>query len=231
MNKAHDISGFPIFSDGELGFAHQMAHRFKDLGRFEEGYAFLSGWLEGRTGSGSQWVHVQWHLMVFELATGRWDAAHARFVEQVFEACGSGVAPVDAPSALWRLQLAAPGATLPWQPVRACAAAALTGATDRYEILHHLLALAGAGDVQTLDRWLSNRTGADVLTHLGRALRAFAAEDYALAMTYFELGLPELRTLGGSRAQNGLFHDLYATAFDRLGHLPGATETIEALAA
>ena len=64
----------------------------------------------------------------------------------------------DAPAMLWRLQLAAPRpVTLAWEPVHATAVHRLTRPSAPYVELHCLLALAGAGDVDGLDRWLHGR--------------------------------------------------------------------------
>jgi hypothetical protein len=94
--------------------------------------------------------------------------------------------------------------------------------------LHCLLALAGAGDLDGLDRWLRrhrprNNVG-QVLGELGRALRAFAAGDWANAAISFSVALPALSLVGGSRAQNQLFEELHRQAASQLGttipHLP-----------
>jgi hypothetical protein len=69
-DAVQDVSGYTIFSSGDTGAAHAMAHQMLDDGRFKEGHILLGSWLEGRTGSGSQWVHLQFHMAVFELAIG-----------------------------------------------------------------------------------------------------------------------------------------------------------------
>ena len=76
--RSHDVSGFGVFSQGDAGQAHVAAHRMLDEGRHELGHRLLGAWLEGRSGSGSDWTHLQWHMAVFELAVGQWDAAFAR---------------------------------------------------------------------------------------------------------------------------------------------------------
>ena len=76
--RSHDVSRFGVFSHGDAGQAHVAAHRMLDEGRHELGHRLLGAWLEGRSGSGSDWTHLQWHMAVFELAVGQWDAAFAR---------------------------------------------------------------------------------------------------------------------------------------------------------
>ena len=68
MTVIQDSSGFQIFSDSDIGSAHVTAHRMLDLGRLDRGHQLLGKWLDGRTGRGSEWVHIQWHMLVFELA-------------------------------------------------------------------------------------------------------------------------------------------------------------------
>jgi len=219
MTPVLDISGYRIFSHGQLGHAHAMAHRMLDSGHLGRGRRELGAWLEGRQGDGSEWVHVQWHQLVFELADGAWDEAFSRFVRHVLPGVRAGVAATDGPSGLWRLALAAPGpVALPWRDVHAMASDRLARpeARDRYVTLHDLLALAGARDLAGLERWLdsyvvSNRDDR-VLAVLAWALRCFACGDWAAAAHAFEHGLPHLASLGGSRAQNELFSDLFEFA-------------------
>ena len=114
-----DSSGFQFFSAGELGAMHAMAHEMLDEGRELEGLRILGEWLEGRQGRGSEWVHLQWHMAVFEIAVGRWEAALRRFENEIAPvAVSSFDALTDGPAMLWRLWLAAPRpVSLPWEAV------------------------------------------------------------------------------------------------------------------
>ena len=218
MAAVHDISGFQIFSDSEIGHAHIFAHRMLDLGRPERGHELLSKWLRGRTGGGSEWVHIQWHMLVFELAIGRWQGAYDRFVEQVLPAARtSDVAVTDAPSGLWRLALAAPGpVALPWEHLAARARARLRAGCEPYAALHDLLALAGARDVRSIMGWLRERrtdcTDDQIVFGFARSCLALSQGDLLRAASDLEPVLPALPSLGGSRAQNELFHDIYRFA-------------------
>jgi hypothetical protein len=219
MTPVLDISGYRIFSQGELGHAHAMAHRMLDSGHLARGRRELGAWLEGREGEGSDWVHVQWHMLVFELADGAWGEAHARFLAHVLPGVRAGEAATDGPAGLWRLALTAAGPVdLPWETVQRVAKRRL-------------------GDLDGLDHWLDTyvvRNAVDrVLAVLGWALRCFADGDWTGAVHAFDHALPELSSLGGSRAQNELFHDLCAAARLRVSandlHLP--TRVVEAVGA
>jgi len=220
--RNHDMSGFAVFSYGDAGQAHVMAHRMLDEGRHGLGHRLLGAWLEGRTGSGSDWTHLQWHMAVFELAVGEWDAALARFETHILPvAAHTHDALTDAPAMLWRLQLAAPRtATLAWEPVRRTAARRLAQPSDPYVELHCLLALAGAGDVGGLHQWLRSRCAADdskakLLTQMGTGLLALAEGDDELAAAILTAAAPKISALGGSHAQNQLFEQIAARCWER----------------
>lgn len=212
---SQDRSGFGVFSHGDAGDAHVMAHRMLDEERYELGHRLLGAWLEQHQGNGSCWTHLQWHMGVFEIAVGRWKAALRRFETEILPvAAASFDALTDAPAMLWRLELAAPWpVALDWEAVRKTAVRRLTEPCDAYVELHCLLALAGGGDVDGLDRWLRARRSTEdrrgkVLTQMGVGLQAFAAEDDELAARVLTTAAPNVSLLGGSHAQNQLFRQV-----------------------
>ena len=212
---SQDRSGFGVFSHGDAGDAHVMAHRMLDEERYELGHRLLGAWLEQHEGNGSRWTHLQWHMGVFEIAVGRWKAALRRFETEILPvAAASFDALTDAPAMLWRLQLAAPRpVALDWEAVHDAAARCLAEPCDAYVELHCLLALAGSGDIEALDRWLWARRSpedraAKVLTQMGVGLKAFAAEEYDLAAEVLTTAAPKVSLLGGSHAQNQLFQQI-----------------------
>lgn len=211
-----DATGFEVFSAGHAGQAHLMAHRMLDQDRYDMGHQLLGTWLHGRSGAGSDWVHLQWHMAVFELALGRWSAAFSRFQDHILPAATTTEdALTDAPSLLWRLTLASPApVTLPWEPVRATALSRMRRASKPYLELHNLLALAGAGDLASLDRWLrrtkfSPRLRAEALVcRVASGLRAYVVGDFGRCAAMLATAVPYLGEVGGSRAQNQLFSQL-----------------------
>lgn len=215
-SPARDASGYVVFSAGEAGRAHVTAHRMLDQGQYRQGRQLLGAWLEGRTGAGSEWVHLQWHMAVFELAEGEWDAAYARFRKFILPAAaGSEDALTDAPALLWRLALAAPAPVdLPWGPVRERALARMRRRSEPYVELHNLLAVAGAGDLESLDRWIRHRGPAArsrqerLVALMAVALRALALGARREAAALMSGVVPFLSEIGGSRAQNQLFEEI-----------------------
>jgi len=216
-------SQFKVFSRGEVGQMHVFAHELTDQGRYALGHRVLGEWLDGKRGETSQDVHLHWHMGVFELAVAEWDAAYTRFNELILPAVECGEAATDAPAMLWRLRLNAPRSTpLPWEVARRYASVNLDDEADRFIVLHHLLALAGAGDVSRLDRWLAAPTiprehGGEVLAQLGQGLRAFANEDFKASAAALNASTSDLADVGGSDAQRQLFHHIAAVAADRAG--------------
>lgn len=207
-----DVSGFGVFSQGDAGEAHVTAHHMLDETRYELGHQLLGAFLDAHAGSGSDWTHLQWHMAVFELAVGRWEAAYVRFEREILPvAVASDDALTDAPALLWRLWISAPGPIeLPWEPLRARAHRNLGKHECPYVELHCVLALAGARDVEGLDRWLGVRRRSldprtELLFELARGLRAFAAAEYALAAALLTPVVRRTGELGGSHAQNLLF--------------------------
>jgi len=229
--EAFDASGFRVFAEGEQGCAHALAHRYLDAGRLEAGRRFLGHWLRGRGGEGSNWIHLQFHMAVFEIGTGHWQAAYSRCREQVLPAVAAGQdARTDAPQLLWRLALSAPGGVkLGWNVVREPAQAWLAFEEDPYVALHHLLALAGAEDFLNIERWLEEDQGAArgeawrIVHGMAQGLAAYARKDYREAAGLIATQASRVGQVGGSRAQNQLFQQIAESAL-RLagaGHQPG----------
>ncbi len=211
--RCRDVSGFALFSAGEAGSAHVMAHRMLDHDRYDLGHQLLGSWLNGRSSAGSEWIHIQWHMAVFELALGHWEAAFARFQEHILSvAATTENALTDAPALLWRLSLAVRiRVELPWEPVRGTALARMRRPNNPYVELHNLLALSGAGDLTSLDRWLHRQPPAarsrseGLVGRMAVALRANTAGDYQQATTVLANVVPYIAEVGGSRSQIHLF--------------------------
>ena len=219
---ARDVSGYELFSHGDQGAAHVLAHEMVDTAQYERGRQLLGSWLDGRTGSGSQWVHLHFHMAIFELATGHWDAAHRRYLEHVLPTAESSEdALTDAPALLWRLALSAPdGTKLEWEPLRQTALERMRRPSDPFTELHNLLALAGAGDLNSLETYIKSCTvnsfRAHLVCRLARALLVYIKGQYRHAAALLRGLLPRIPEIGGSRAQIQLFEQM-ATASQRNG--------------
>lgn len=211
--KATDQSGYVVFSNGDIGQAHVMAHRLLDSGQIESGRKRLSAWLDGQTGSGSDWAHIQFHMAVFELETGDWNSAYVRFINEVLPiAATSDDALTDAPALAWRLGLRSNHEpALGWDALRQTAIKSLDKENDAFVELHNLLALAGAGDRESIDNWLRRRgksASSGLIVRFGEALRDYTQASYQRAAAILKEIVPEVPAIGGSRAQNQLFSEM-----------------------
>lgn len=214
--RATDTSGYVVFSNGGEGSAHVMAHRMLDQGQIVLGHDRLGAWLEGRTGSGSDWAHLQFHMAIFELGIGAWDAAYERFLIEVLPVAEKTEhALTDGPGLLWRLAITAPTPIdLPWAVLRQTALRSMRQIRDPFVELHHLLAFAGAGDRESIDAWLRMHTREirsereRLVIQAGVGLRAYADRSYGEAGIALRRLAPHTQKIGGSRAQNELFKDL-----------------------
>jgi len=221
LPTARDISGHHIFSSGDEGSAHVFAHRMLDTGQLEPGYRRLEDYLAGHTGRGPRWVHLNWHLAVLAVETGRCERALDLLEGEVLPGVDAGDGLVDGPQLLLRLALSdCPiAADLGWERV-ASAARAHLGAASGYTELHNLLALAGARDVASLNRWLRDGGSALEPAHVAivenfvRGLLACLDGDAPLARALLSDTAREVSRVGGSQAQNSVFESLAAlTAF------------------
>jgi hypothetical protein len=218
--NARDISGYAIFSHGPSGEVHALAHRLTDTARWCLGHRLLGDWLDTHHGRGSAWVHLQFHMAIFELALGDWDAGHRRFLSEILPtAAATGEALTDAPALLWRLMLSAPAnVTLPWEPIRRTALAHMHDSPDPFVQLHHLMALAGAGDTTGIACWLRAAPrfiGAReqrILERFALAMAALSTGAFPRAADLLYAVLPDLPEVGGSKAQNRLFGRVAAWA-------------------
>lgn len=222
-----DSSGYTVFSAGDAGAAHVMAHRMFDDDQIELGHQLLGEFLRTHSGSGSDWVHLHFHMAVFELAMNDWDAAYARFMKEILPvAADTEEALTDAPALLWRLAMTARGpAELPWQDLRNTALRRMQRPSEPFVELHNLLALAGAGDRASIDRWLESRTGVQpsrrqqLVRQMAVALRACVSGAYEYAAAVLRRVVPQLSEVGGSRAQNELFRQIEQHCREKVGHV------------
>ena len=217
--NVRDQSGFVVFSKGDVGAAHVMAHQLLDSGQVELGHERLGRFLKGRDGAGSDWAHIQFHMAIFELAVGDWKAAYARFLEELLPiAATSQDALTDAPALAWRLALQSEGGSdpLPWEDLRRTALSNMARNPDPFVAMHNLLALAGADDSESIGAWLEAHRAdtptrsSDVLVRMAGALGAYARRNYRCAAGILRDVVPELPSIGGSWAQNQLFTEMQA---------------------
>jgi hypothetical protein len=213
IQQGVDISGYEFFSHGETGEAHAIAHRMFDCGNLETGRRLLGEWLVAHNGEGSDWVHLQFHMALFELELGNWQGAYKRFWQEILPiAATTQDALTDAPGLLWRLQITASyGIVLPWQPLRKTALNAMQHCTSGFVQIHNLLALAGAGDSRSIKYSKYVQQGTEhypVIRKFSQVCVEIANGRFKPANAQLRSLKPELAQLDGSHAQMQLFDQL-----------------------
>jgi len=88
---------------------------------------------------------------------------------------------------------------------------------------HNILALAGAGDADSIDKWIEHKTQTGEshseapVIRIARGLRAYITGSYAHAAQELHGIAAQFSKIGGSRAQNELFSRLQESACRKAG--------------
>jgi tetratricopeptide (TPR) repeat protein len=218
---------------------HSVAHVYFERGDAAGGVDFLGPWLQGFDCPASAYVHLSWHLALFELALGQYHRALERYEHDIRPSVvAKNVATlVDSASLLWRVQLysgvpAAPSGATPGLPLsdqlweEACALAMPMADNPgfAFQVAHAALALAASDDHDALTRMLEHlqRTAAEgdlctreMVVPLVQGIVAFAQGAYAQSARCLESVCPHLVRIGGSHAQREVFEDTLLEAYLR----------------
>lgn len=190
---------------------------------------------EGRARDGARWLdhcshtwdrkgvfirdHNWWHAALFRISLGRLQDAL-----DIYDARLWGAWPefpqeqIGAVSMLWRLEMRGVDVGARWAPVLEQVRRRAGEHILPFHDLHYLYALARAGEPGEADLLLDSLTrhaeaSVDPYREFwretgmpaARAVRAFAAGDYAASAEGFARALPRLERVGGSHAQRHLF--------------------------
>ncbi len=196
---------------------HTFAHVCYEGGAPDEGRAYLASWLATYPREGFFHGHVSWHLSLFELQAGHWDAAQRLYHDAItLEQHSGGPQHLvsDGAAFLWRSELAGyPRDKAAWRAMYDYANRALPQPGSGLADLHVILALTVAGDEAALEA-RTNRMEAmareerypsgSYLPLLSRGLLAFERGDYAAAIDALAPLAGQNERIGGSRAQHDL---------------------------
>jgi len=213
---------------------HALAHVMLTQGRIDEGAAFMEGVQDTWVCLNSFMItHLWWHLALFYLSQGRFDAVLAIYDDHAW-----GVAKdysqdqVGAVSLLARIELAGVPVGDRWDDVADHLAERGPDTTQPFLTAQYLYGLARAGRPQAealmaAVRRRTGRTWREVATPLCEGLLAHAQGDYAAAGAGLTAALPGLLTIGGSHAQRDLFEQLRLDAMLRGGEWSMAQQLLE----
>jgi tetratricopeptide (TPR) repeat protein len=197
--------------------AHGIAHVCYESGDAKAGRDFLSSWLATYPRDGSFHGHLSWHLALFELGAGHWDAAQRLYRDAISldrHRGGPQQKMTDGAAFLWRSELAGhPRDFAAWRATYDYGARALprpgAGLADLHVILTHAVMRDDAAlDARTRQMEELAREGrypsGAYLPELSRGFVAFERGDYPAAIAALAPLAKQSERIGGSRAQHDL---------------------------
>lgn len=203
--------------------AHIRAHAYYEVGEREAGLAFLTDWAKAYPRDGQLHCHVNWHLALWSMETGRCDDAWRVYRDEMHPGAGWGP-PInvltDCASFLARAEMAGE-ARRPelWRDLAGYAARWFANSGVAFADMHSALAFAMAGDGEALAKIVETPKGpaADMLPALARGFDAFARADWPEVVREIEPQLATHERVGGSRAQRDLLEYTVTCALLRAG--------------
>ncbi len=220
---------------------HALAHVMLTQGRVAEGVAFLESARDDWTGLNSFMdTHLWWHLALFYLSQGKFDAALAIHDDQCWaQAKDYSQDQIGAVSLLARLELAGVDVGDRWSDLADHLAVRAADVVQPFLTLQYLYGLARA-DRPEADTLLAavrraaleapdhvRETWREVALPAAEGLVAHARGDFASALRGLRAALPRLVEIGGSHAQRDLFDQLILDALIRAGRLSEAQQALE----
>ncbi len=223
--------------------SHSVAHCFLEMGEAKDGCDFLGDWTGRYDKRAPFYVHLAWHLALFELALGRYPRVQTLYEDEIRPSVldKDGFTLEDSASLLWRCQLYGLSVSMKdWSEVRCQAGDATEGTGTVYRDAHAALAFAGSGDKEAhkalAKRLTELSSRGDKLTQevtlpLVRGLEAFAEGSYDGAIELMEpiFSKPDfyqMVRIGGSHAQREVFEDTLLETYLRARKFDKAEEML-----
>ena len=216
--------------------SHCMAHVLYEEGDVTGGAEFLDRWIVGYEAGAQLYGHLNWHLALFELASGHPERTLKLFDDVLHPAVNPSPALgtiADAASLLWRTGIATGEEQRErWPAVAELAAKAFPKPSITFADMHCALAFAAtndAGHIGAMVDALRERLAADrvpagpVVLALAEGALAFANGDYAAAVTHMAPYRADVVRIGGSHAQRDVFEETLLEAYIRAGQVEEAT--------
>lgn len=221
--------------------AHALAHAMFEDGSAAEAEAMIADWLPTYDRGGILHAHIAWHAALTALE--RDDAARALAIYAESLRPEVNAAPpinvvTDGAALLWRVGLE--GHRVPpeiWRETAANAGKAFPQAGNAFIDIHLAIADAATGNTAGLDRRIAQiekrlaegkALAGPVVPAVCRAVRAFAAGDYADCARLLEPVAGEVVRIGGSHAQREMIEDTLLLARIKGGEAGKARATLDA---
>jgi hypothetical protein len=204
--------------------AHSLAHIHFETGDDRAGRDFLEDWMADHAGPDLLTGHLSWHLALTDLAQSEAERALERYHDHKAWTPSRQLRLEDAISLLWRLHLRGVDVRGEWEPVLELEPSA--GPSRAFEVAHVGFALAGAGDLDGLQR-LGVQVAEEIARHpqqpfvylppLIEGLRLVTSRRWADAARALEEPVLAARRLGGSNEQHTVFDETLAVAYRNAG--------------
>jgi hypothetical protein len=220
---------------------HALAHVMLTQGRIVEGRDFLRSVRETWTGLVSFMdTHLWWHLALFEISEGRFDAALACYDEHCWARDRSySQDQIGAVSLLARLEMAGADVGARWADLGEHLRVRHHDTVQPFLSLQYLYGLARAGlpEADTLLVAIRERAASapaallpawrDVALPASEGLLAYARHDFERATEFLSPTLGRMLEIGGSHAQRDLFEQIYLDSLLRSGKRVAAQQLLE----
>lgn len=219
---------------------HAVTHVYDMTGRSAYGARFVLDNEPAWRHCNNFGYHVWWHLALFYLDAGDFDAALALYDNHVRRDRTDDYRDLsNATSLLARLELEGIEVGARWEELAELAEQRLSDGSVVFADLHYMLALSATGREDAAAR-LAGRLRSDpeassgemalVAGHVGhpaaRGLLLFKNADYASAFAHLATARPYLQSIGGSHAQRDVFERILIDAAILAGELSQASNLI-----
>lgn len=217
---------------------HALAHVHLTRGTVDEGTQVLSAVSHMWEGLNSfMYTHNWWHLALFRLSRGEFDAATMIYDSHVWGREKSySQDQVGAASLLARMEIAGIDVGDRWEDVAAHVAQRGADTVQPFLTLQYLYALARANRPETTallgaiaTKAAEDRAGLwrEVVHPAALGLVAHAQGDWAQAAQHLRIALPRIAETGGSHAQRDLFGQIHLDALVKSGQFAEAQQRLE----
>lgn len=227
-NIEHALAVFPRNAHA----AHIRAHHYYESGEREAGLAFLSEWAKDYPREGQIHCHVNWHVALWSMETGRRDEAWAVYRSAMHPGAAWGPqlnVLTDCASFLFRAEIAGePRRAELWRELADYAAKWFPNSGVAFADVHSALSFAMAGDGEALAKIADSPKGAaaDIIAPIARGFGAYARGDWHSAVAEITPALATHERVGGSRAQRDLLEYAVVGAMLRAGQAEAAHRQI-----
>ena len=176
--------------------AHIRAHLYYEAGEREAGLAYLKDWAKDYPRDGQIHCHVNWHIAIWAMETGRREEAWAVYRDAMRPGAAWGPqlnVLTDCAAFLARAEInGGPREPVLWRDLAEYGAKWFPNSGVAFADTHSALAFAMAGDGEALARIAETPKGpaADMLAPIARGFGAFANGDWTAAIASVEPQLP-----------------------------------------